>query len=200
MLENGHNKDLPSHFMYWRLIYQYVLAKHQLHHSELDLILFLQPLHLFTNKKVREFDCMLPWHPNRLKDLEEKGLVYKFDEENHRAVIWSLTSKAMQIVQEVYAKAGLTQTASLRKAGLSKKSLSYKNKRLVEALNHFNNQVKVVLDANHISRSRVLSYTPKFNSAWVITNPTPINKDERKVKKRKEDKVYWDEYGNPITP
>lgn len=199
MPSNPYFKTLPVHFQYWRLVFEYVLVKHKLHHTELDTLLFLQPFKYFTNNDLRKYNIILKWNPKRRKELMDKGFIYLFDDQQKGGAIYGLTKKAIEIVAEVYSKTSLSQTMSLQNARLDNTKLSYTNKVLVQAISHFNEEVTKFKKANGVNKNRVLTYQPRFNHAGILSLSNLKHEDKRRKNEPKPNNTkLWDDDGNPI--
>ena len=98
---------LPAndYLKYWRVIRYYIMAKHNISVSNLDLILFLFSEDYFKRAKFTEYSEIMRWDKERFPRLIEEGWIEIFRKgTRNKAQIYKLTDKSRRIVLDIYRK------------------------------------------------------------------------------------------------
>jgi len=94
-----------DYLKYWRVIRYYIMAKYNLCHNSLDILLFLNSEEYFSRKKFQEFNELLPWDRNRFDKLVADGWIDKFrDGPSQATKIYKLSYKAKRVITSIYKK------------------------------------------------------------------------------------------------
>ena len=62
-----------DYLKYWRVVRQFIKAKHKLTQADLDILLFLKSEQYFSKDKFKEFDELISWNKNRFENLRQAG-------------------------------------------------------------------------------------------------------------------------------
>lgn len=98
-------KTPRGYMKYWKVIRQYIKARYKLSQADLDVLLFMYDEGRFTRDRFDEFARVLTWDKVRFQKLMREGWFEVF---RHRIknmkVIYEMTSKGKNLVNEVYRK------------------------------------------------------------------------------------------------
>ena len=67
-----------DYLKYWRVVRQFIKAKHKLSQADLDILLFLKSEEYFSKDKFKEFDNLISWEKNRFERLRQEGWIEVF--------------------------------------------------------------------------------------------------------------------------
>lgn len=103
---------------YWRIVRYWARRKYGLTDSELELLLYLYDIDLFSRKDFQKFEGVLEWDKKRLADFIEKGYIGVWRDHvgySKQAKMYELTVKAKRICSSIYKK--LTQEEHIPETG-----------------------------------------------------------------------------------
>lgn len=96
---------IPKDYLkYYRVIFYYYRRKYDISQQELDMLLFLYSEGYFDYIKIKEYQGILPWNKNRIKEMIEKGLIEIFREKQRTRRLYQLSKKGKNIVNGIYEK------------------------------------------------------------------------------------------------
>ena len=90
---------------YWRVIRYFIKSKYGLTTPDLDMLLFLYSEDVFTKKKFKEFNELLPWDKNRFERLLCDGWIEVFGKspKKHKT-LYDLSFKSQRVISSIYKK------------------------------------------------------------------------------------------------
>jgi len=98
----------PDFLQYWRVVRYWAYRKYDISYIELEIILHLYNIELFTKQQYRNFDGLFAWDKTRWGSLIDKGLIVKWREEKmgkyKQRTIYTLSIRAKRICSSVYKK------------------------------------------------------------------------------------------------
>ena len=96
----------PNFLKYWRVVRYWARRKYNISDSDLEILLYLSDIDLFTRKQFKEFEGLLSWDKTRFNTLRDKGYVVQWREDATRrqAKLYTLSVAAKRIVTTVYKK------------------------------------------------------------------------------------------------
>lgn len=99
--ENAHN-----YLKYWRIVRYWAKRKYEITDTELEILLFLYDIELFTRSQYKQFEGLIAWDKTRFNHLRDKGFIVQWRERQTRkqAQLFTLSVKAKRIVATVYKK------------------------------------------------------------------------------------------------
>lgn len=104
-------KPKPHNFLkYWRVVRYWVKRKYNISMEELEMLLYLYDIPLFTRKEFKQFEGLLAWDKTRLNYFINKGWIIVWREHkgyDRQAKLYELSVGAKRICHSVYKK--LTQ-------------------------------------------------------------------------------------------
>jgi len=84
-----------DYLKYWRVVRQFIKAKHKLSQSDLDILLFLKSEEYFSKDKFKEFDDLISWEKHRFERLRQEGWIEVFRKRmGKRKALYQLSQKA----------------------------------------------------------------------------------------------------------
>lgn len=90
---------------YWRAIRYWACRKYEVTPGELDLLFFLYSEMYFDEAKFEEFNNLLPWNRNRLREMIERGWIHIWRQKaHHQRAMYELTQKGRTAITTVYKK------------------------------------------------------------------------------------------------
>ena len=91
---------------YHRVVSYYIKNKYQISGSELDMILFLYDVNVFSKDVFNDFARTMSWDKSRFSQMVIDGLIKKWRDrkETQRSNLWELTIKAKRICNHMYKK------------------------------------------------------------------------------------------------
>ena len=91
---------------YWRVVRYWAKRKYGITNEDLEILLYLYNIDLFTRGQFRKFEGILSWDRNRFNYLQEKGYIVTWREKNNprQAKLYTLSVSAKRIVNTVYKK------------------------------------------------------------------------------------------------
>ena len=90
---------------YWRVIRYFIKSKYGLTTPDLDMLLFLYSEDVFTKKKFKEFNELLPWDKNRFERLLCDGWIEVFGKSPKKHnTLYDLSFKSQRVISSIYKK------------------------------------------------------------------------------------------------
>jgi hypothetical protein len=91
---------------YWRIVRYWAKRKYEITDTDLEIILYLYDIDLFTRGQFRNFESLLSWDKTRFNELHEKGHIVQWREDKTRrqAKLYTLSVSAKRICATVYKK------------------------------------------------------------------------------------------------
>lgn len=91
---------------YWRVVRYWAKRKYDITQEDLEILLYLYDIDLFTRGQFRKFEGILSWDRHRFNYLQDKGYIVTWrDRKHHRqAKLYTLSVKAKRICSTVYKK------------------------------------------------------------------------------------------------
>jgi len=91
---------------YWRIVRYWAKRKYDISENDLEIILHLYDIDLFTREQFRSFEGLLSWDKTRFNTLQERGYFIQWREKqtNRQARLYTLSVKAKRICSSVYKK------------------------------------------------------------------------------------------------
>lgn len=100
---------------YWRAIKYWACRKYNLKSGDLDLLLFLYSEMYFDKEKFEEFNNLLPWNRNRMKEMMDAGWIHAWREKKgHERPLYEITSKARAAITNIYKKVNRQEISESR--------------------------------------------------------------------------------------
>lgn len=101
---------------YWRAIRYWACRKYDLKTGDLDMLFFLYSEMYFDKEKFEEFNNLLPWNRNRLREMMEKGWIHIWREKKpHQRELYEITGKARIAITNIYKKINRQEISESRK-------------------------------------------------------------------------------------
>jgi len=92
-----------DYLKYWRVVRQFIKAKHKLSQSDLDILLFLKSEEYFSKDKFKEFDDLISWEKHRFERLRQEGWIEVFRKRmGNRKALYQLSQKAKRVTTSIY--------------------------------------------------------------------------------------------------
>ena len=92
-----------DYLKYWRVVRQFIKAKHGLSQSDLDILLFLKSEEYFSKDKFQEFDDLISWERNRFERLRQEGWIEVFRQRmGKRKALYHLSQKSKRVTTSIY--------------------------------------------------------------------------------------------------
>ena len=94
---------------HWRVVRYWAKRKYNISDSDLEILLYLYDIDLFTRKQFRAFEGLLTWDKTRFNTLRDKGHIIQRREDKTRrqAKLYTLSVACKRMLTTVYKK--LTQ-------------------------------------------------------------------------------------------
>jgi hypothetical protein len=94
-----------DYLKYWRVVRNFIKAKHGLNEAEVETLLFLYSEQYFDKNKFDEFNSLLSWDIKRFNRLLRDGWIETF-RRNHgnRRSVYQLSFKGKRLVDFIYKK------------------------------------------------------------------------------------------------
>lgn len=91
---------------YWRIVRYWAKRKYDITQEDLEILLYLYDMDLFTREQFRKFEGILSWDRNRFNYLRDKGYIVVWrDKKHHRqAKLYTLSVSAKRICATLYKK------------------------------------------------------------------------------------------------
>lgn len=102
-----HSRTRDYNFLkYWRIVRYWAKRKYNITDTDLEILLYLYDLDLFTRNQYKNFEGLLAWDKTRFNDLQTKGYIVQWREGKHKrqAKLYTLSVKAKRICSTVYKK------------------------------------------------------------------------------------------------
>ena len=98
-----------NYLKYWRIVRYWAKRKFEITDTDLEILLYLYDIDLFTRGQFREYEGLLAWDKTRFNELHTKGHIVQWREDKTRrqAKLYTLSVRAKRICSSVYKK--LTQ-------------------------------------------------------------------------------------------
>jgi hypothetical protein len=138
-------KKYPEDYLkYWRVIRQYMKAKHGLSQADLDVLLFLYSEPYFDKSKFIEFNNLLSWDRHRFDNLLRDGWIENFRKfHGSQRGIYNLSDKAKNVVRDIYKKLnGEEIPTSLGSNPMFYKNVKYSDKVYRNMILEMNESIK----------------------------------------------------------
>jgi hypothetical protein len=99
--EHEHN-----HLKYWRIVRYWAKRKYDITDTDLEILLYLYDIDLFTRSQFKEFEGLLAWDKTRFNELQDKGFIVQWRGKgtSRQAKLYTLSVKAKRICSTVYKK------------------------------------------------------------------------------------------------
>jgi DNA-binding MarR family transcriptional regulator len=92
-----------DYLKYWRVVRQFIKAKHGLTQADLDILLFLKSEQYFSKDKFKEFDELISWNKNRFENLRQAGWIEVFRKRmGKRKALYQLSTKGKRVTTSIY--------------------------------------------------------------------------------------------------
>jgi|TARA_R100001463_G_scaffold28926_1_gene66088 DNA-binding MarR family transcriptional regulator len=92
-----------DYLKYWRVVRQFIKAKHKLTQADLDILLFLKSEQYFSKDKFKEFDELISWNKNRFENLRQAGWIEVFRKRmGKRKALYQLSTKGKRVTTSIY--------------------------------------------------------------------------------------------------
>ena len=92
-----------DYLKYWRVVRQFIKAKHKLSQSDLDILLFLKSEEYFSKDKFKEFDNLISWEKNRFERLRQEGWIEVFRKRmGKRKALYQLSQRGKRVTTSIY--------------------------------------------------------------------------------------------------
>lgn len=92
-----------DYLKYWRVVRQFIKAKHKLTQADLDILLFLKSEQYFSKDKFKEFDELISWNKNRFENLRQAGWIEVFRKRmGKRKALYQLSAKGKRVTTSIY--------------------------------------------------------------------------------------------------
>lgn len=106
------NSPIPQHnfLKYWRVVRYWAKRKYDISDGELEMMLYLYDIPLFTRNDFKQFEGLLSWDKTRLNHFIDKGWIVIWREHkgySKQARLYELSTSAKRICLTTYKK--LTQ-------------------------------------------------------------------------------------------
>lgn len=91
---------------YWRIVRYWAKRKYDITDTDLEILLYLYDLDLFTRYQFRQFEGLLSWDKTRFNALIDKGYIVVWRKKKHhrQAKLYTLSVRAKRICATVYKK------------------------------------------------------------------------------------------------
>jgi hypothetical protein len=91
---------------YWRVVRYWARRKYDITDTDLEVLLYLYDIDLFTRSQFRDFEGLLSWDKTRFNKLIDKGYIVEWREKNTRrqAKLYALSVSARRMCTTVYKK------------------------------------------------------------------------------------------------
>lgn len=136
-------KTYPQDYLkFWRVIYYYFRAKHNLSTAEIDTILFLYSEKYFDKSKFNEFSELLKWDRKRFNKLVEDGWIVLFRTRvRGNKNVYQLSDKGINMCRDIYRKLnGEEIPTSISNNSMFHKNVTYFDKvyrNMIKEMNAF---------------------------------------------------------------
>lgn len=91
---------------HWRVVRYWAKRKYDITDTDLEILLYLYDLDLFTRKQFKSFEGLLSWDKTRFNTLVDKGYIIQWREDKTRrqAKLYTLSVAAKRMCTTVYKK------------------------------------------------------------------------------------------------
>jgi len=95
----------PNPLKYYRTVAYFIKRQYSLSQADLDMLIFIYDIPLFTRTKFNEFKKMVPWDVNRFERLKREGwiIVYRKAGINKHA-LYRISQKGRRMITEMYKR------------------------------------------------------------------------------------------------
>lgn len=98
-------KTPRNYLKYWKVVRQYMKAKHELSQADLDVLLFMHSEKYFTRERFDKYNRILTWDRLRFDSLLKRGWFEVFrPKEGRKRTIYSMSQKGHLVVADIYRK------------------------------------------------------------------------------------------------
>ena len=93
-----------SFMIYWRVVRKYALMKYNLSQEDLDVLFYIHDEKYFSNYKFEQYEKLMSWDKDRLKDLCKRGWINKLAPGNKygQRNVYEVTMKTQRVVTNIY--------------------------------------------------------------------------------------------------
>lgn len=91
---------------YWRVVRYWAKRKYEISEPDLEILLYLYDIDLFTRGQFRKFEGLLSWDKTRFNTLRDKGYIVQWREDKTRrqAKLYTLSVSAKRMIATLYKK------------------------------------------------------------------------------------------------
>tara|TARA_R110000822_G_scaffold36734_16_gene103269 strand:+ start:6900 stop:7409 length:510 start_codon:yes stop_codon:yes gene_type:complete len=91
---------------YWRVVRYWAKRKYEISEPDLEILLYLYDIDLFTRGQFRKFEGLLSWDKTRFNQLRDKGYIVQWREDKTRrqAKLYTLSVSAKRMISTLYKK------------------------------------------------------------------------------------------------
>lgn len=91
---------------YWRIVRYWAKRKYDITDTDLEILLYLYDIELFTRGQFLKFEGLLAWDKTRFNKLQDKGYIIQWREQatSRQAKLYTLSVRAKRICSTVYKK------------------------------------------------------------------------------------------------
>jgi hypothetical protein len=101
---------------YWRAIRYWACRKYNLKTGDLDMLFFLYSEMYFDKEKFEEFNNLLPWNRNRLREMMDAGWIHVWrGKEHHQRELYEVSAKTRGAITLIYKKINRQEISESRK-------------------------------------------------------------------------------------
>lgn len=94
-----------DYLKYWKVIRQYIKAKHGLNQSDLDVLLFLYSEVYFSKQKFKEFANIVSWDSRRFTRLLSENWICVFRKRaGVKKTLYQLSPNGERVIESMYKK------------------------------------------------------------------------------------------------
>ena len=93
-----------SYMKYWRIVRKYTMMKYNLNQDDLDVLFYIHDEKYFSNYKFEQYEKLMSWDKDRLKDLCKRGWISKLAPGNKygQRNVYEVTMKTQRVVTNIY--------------------------------------------------------------------------------------------------
>jgi hypothetical protein len=133
-----------DYMKYYRVIRRYVMFRHEIQESDLEMLMFLYSEGLFTYWRFRELSNFNGWNVKKFKKMKDGGWIHMWrDKKGSEYRLYEMTRKGRMVITDMYKKLNYEEEISeMPKNNPIFKKGCFSHKVLAIGIRNFNQEVR----------------------------------------------------------
>lgn len=133
-----------DYMKYYRIIRRYIMVRHNINESDLEMIMFLYSEGLFTYYRFKELSNFNGWDERKFKKMKDGGWIHMWrDKKGSEYRLYEITRKSRLVVTDMYKKLNYEEEISeLAQNNPVFKRKQFSHKVLALGIRSFNQEVR----------------------------------------------------------